>query len=487
MCKQERTYIAIDLKSFYASVECVERGLNPLDANLVVADSSRTNKTICLAVSPALKSFGIPGRPRLFEVEQKIKNLNRNRKSHAKTILLRDLQKDPNLKIDYIVATPRMAYYIEYSTKIYEIYLKYIAPEDVHVYSIDEVFIDATSYLKTYHKTAHELTITIIRDILKCTGITATAGIGTNLYLAKVAMDILAKKMPADKDGVRIAELDEMSYRKLLWDHKPLTDFWRIGPGYAKRLSKYNLHTMGDIARASINYEDLFYKEFGINAELIIDHAWGYESCTMSDIKSYRSSQDSISNGQVLSRPYTTKEAETILREMADSLSLNLVKHNLICNHLHLYVAYDSKSSLVSYNGELKIDRYHRKVAKPLSKSIPLANYTSSSKIISDHFLHTYHQNINRNLYIRRIGITAENIQPRTNLDQLKPYTQYSLFTNTQEKEAERLAEKRELEMQQAIIDIKRRYGENAILKGFNFEQESTGKQRNKQIGGHRG
>ena len=487
MHNQRHTYIAIDLKSFYASVECVERNLDPLNTNLVVADSSRTNKTICLAVSPALKSFGIPGRPRLFEVEQKIKNLNKSRKSQDKSIFKKDLSKNSNLKIDYIVATPRMGHYIQYSTKIYEIDLKYIAPEDIHVYSIDEVFIDATSYLKTYHKTAHELTTTIIQDILDHTGITATAGIGTNLYLAKIAMDIVAKKMPADKNGVRIAELNEMSYRKLLWNHKPITDFWRIGPGYAKRLSKYNLHTMGDIAKASIHYEDLFYKEFGINAELLIDHAWGYESCRMSDIKSYRSNQSSISNGQVLARAYTTKEAETIIQEMADSLALNLVKHNLVCNHLHLYISYDSKSSLSNYNGEIKINRYHKKVAKPLNKSISLDSFTSSSKIISNRFLQIYRQNINHDLYIKHIAVTAENIKTKADAKTSNTLTQYSLFTDIKEKANEHLAEEKELKMLRAIINIKHRYGENAILKGFNFEKEATGRQRNQQIGGHRG
>ena len=327
---QSHAYIAIDLKSFYASVECVERGLDPLKARLVVADQSRTNKTICLAVSPALKSFGISGRARLFEVEQKIAEINRGRKT----------------KIDYVVAPPRMAHYMKYSTKIYETYLKYIAPEDIHVYSIDEVFIDATGYLKSYNISAHELAMKMIRDVLRTTGVTATAGIGTNLYLAKIAMDIVAKHMPPDQDGVRIAELDEMSYRKKLWAHQPLTDFWRIGSGYAKRLAKYNLRTMRDIAKASLTSSDLLYKEFGINAELLIDHAWGYEPCTMADIKSYRPTNTSISSGQVLTRPYSAKEAETIIREMTDTLSLNLVDQNLVTDHVHLYVGYDSSNSL---------------------------------------------------------------------------------------------------------------------------------------------
>ena len=464
MPKPNPTYIAIDLKSFYASVECIERGLDPLTTNLVVADATRTNKTICLAVSPALKSYGISGRARLFEVEQKIAEINRKRKN----------------KVEYIIAAPRMAYYIQYSTKIYEIYLKYVAPEDIHVYSIDEVFIDITSYLKTYKTTAHELAIKMIRDVLKNTGITATAGVGTNLYLAKIAMDIVAKHMPPDQDGVRIAELDEMSYRKLLWNHQPITDFWRIGPGYAKRLAKHNLHTMGDIAKASLDFSDKLYKEFGINAELLIDHAWGYESCTMSDIKSYRSDANSISNGQVLSRPYSPKEAETIIREMVDNLALNLVEQSLTTNHIHLSVGYDPKSSLQKYTGEIKSDRYKRKVAKPINKSITLSKHTSSTKIITKSVLETYRAHVNPDLMIHYVSISAENLHFR----HTKEIQQYDLFTDIQ---AEEKQDESELKMQKAIINIKKRYGKNAILKGINFEKESTGRQRNQQIGGHKG
>ena len=461
---QSHAYIAIDLKSFYASVECVERGLDPLKARLVVADQSRTNKTICLAVSPALKSFGISGRARLFEVEQKIAEINRGRKT----------------KIGYIVAPPRMAHYMKYSTKIYETYLKYVAPEDIHVYSVDEVFIDATSYLKSYKMTAHELAIKMIRDVLKTTGITATAGIGTNLYLAKIAMDIVAKHMAPDQDGVRIAELDEMSYRKILWTHQPITDFWRVGPGYARRLKKHNLHTMGDVERASLNFSDILYKEFGVNAELLIDHAWGYEPCTMKDIKSYNSSANSIGNGQVLTRPYTTKETETIIKEMIDALTLNLVDQNLVTNHLHLYIGYDSSNTLKNYQGETKTNRYKKIVARPLNKSVPLSRNTSSTKTITNAVLGVYRKNVIPDLLVRRVGITAENLKLRNNHE----IEQIDLFASIKDQEK---TEKNELNMQQAIIDIKKKYGKNAILKGINFEKESTGRQRNRQIGGHRG
>ena len=389
MEEKQRTYIAIDLKSFYASVECVEKGFDPLDTNLVVADESRTNKTICLAVSPALKSFGIPGRPRLFEVEQLVKEINEKRRQKApggqfkgKSALLHRLMSDDSLALDYVVATPRMALYIEYSTKIYDIYLKYVSKDDIHIYSIDEVFIDATDYLHTYGMNAHQFAMKMIEDIMINTGVTATAGIGTNLYLAKVAMDIVAKHKKADKDGVRIAELDEMSYRHILWDHEPLTDFWRIGKGIARRLQKYNIHTMGDIAEFSLRADGVLYDEFGINAELLIDHAWGYEPCTMKDIKQYRPVSNSLGAGQVLMEPYTFEKAKVVTKEMIDNLCLDLVEKGLVTDHVSLIINYDAKNDLRGYKGEIVTDYIGRKTAKPAGGSVPLAEYTSSLSVI---------------------------------------------------------------------------------------------------------
>ena len=473
MKSENRTYIAIDLKSFYASVECVERGLDPLKAKLVVADESRTDKTICLAVSPALKAYGIPGRARLFEVKQKARG------------------------IDFIIAKPRMAKYIEVSCKIYDIYLKYIAPEDIHVYSIDEVFMDVTDYLATYKKTAHELAMTMIRDVLKQTGITATAGIGTNMYLCKVAMDIVAKKMPADKDGVRIAELDEMSYRHQLWDHHPLTDFWRVGHGIAEKLARYGLDTMGKVARQSVDNEELLYKLFGVNAELLIDHAWGWEPCTIDLVKAYRPETNSMSSGQVLTEPYTFEKARNVVMEMADAISLELVEKRLVTNQLVLTVSYDRESltrpEIASlYQGEIVMDYYGRPVPKHAHGTANLPSHSSSSKEIIEAVMLLYDSIVNRDLLIRRLNISTNRIvregdepQPTDNSPkQLDIFTDYEALEKAQKtKQKEREKERR---MQEAVIKIKQRFGKNAILKGTSYAEGATAKERNKQIGGHK-
>ena len=468
-----RQYIAIDLKSFYASVECVERGLDPLSARLVVADESRTEKTICLAVSPALKAYGIPGRARLFEVYQKARG------------------------VDFIIAMPRMAKYIEVSSKIYGIYLKYIAPEDIHVYSIDEVFMDVTNYLATYKKTAHQLAITMIRDVLKQTGITATAGIGTNMYLSKVAMDIVAKKMPADKDGVRIAELDEMSYRRQLWNHFPLTDFWRVGHGIAERLAKYGLDTMGKIARQSVENEELLYRMFGVNAELLIDHAWGWEPCTIDYIKAYKPETNSMSSGQVLSEPYTFEKARNVVMEMADAISLKLVDKRLVTNQLVLSISYDRESLTrpeiaEKYHGEIVEDYYGRLVPKSAHGTVNLSAHSSSSREIINSVISMYDSIVNKDLLIRRLNISTNNIitenQEAGNKEQeelqLDLFTDYdALAKDKQTKKNEREKERR---MQEALLNIKHRYGKNAILKGTSYAEGATARERNKQIGGHK-
>ena len=468
-----RIYIAIDLKSFYASVECVERNLDPLTAKLVVADKSRTEKTICLAVTPALKALGIPGRARLFEVYQKARG------------------------IKFVIAPPRMAKYIEVSCKIYDIYLKYIAHEDIHVYSIDEVFMDVTDYLASYKKTAHELAMTIIRDVLKQTGITATAGIGTNMYLAKVAMDIVAKKMPADQDGVRIAELDEMSYRHELWNHRPITDFWRVGRGIAEKLSRYGLDTMGKVARQSVDNEDLLYKLFGVNAELLIDHAWGWEPCTIDLVKAYRPETNSMSSGQVLTEPYTFEKARNVVMEMADTASLELVEKRLVTNQLILTVSYDRESltrpEIASkYQGEIVIDYYGRSVPKHAHGTANLDNYSSSSKEIIDAVMLLYDRIVNKDLLIRRLNITTnhiirEDIGLQTTENGPK---QLDLFTDYESEEKERKNKQKERakerRMQEALINIKHKFGKNAILKGTSYAEGATAKLRNKQIGGHK-
>ena len=496
---EQRTYIAIDLKSFYASVECVERGLDPLTTNLVVADASRTEKTICLAVSPSLKSYGIGGRARLFEVVQKVREVNFQRQRLApgyrltgKSIQDKELKEHPELAVDYIAALPRMAYYIEYSTRIYQIYLKYVSSEDIHVYSIDEVFMDVTNYLGSCYKmTAHELAMTIIRDVLKNTGITATAGIGTNMYLAKIAMDIVAKHIPADKDGVRIAELDEMSYRRQLWDHKPLTSFWRIGKGIAEKLEQYGMDTMGKVARQSVKNEEVLYKLFGVNAELIIDHAWGWEPCTIDKIKAYKPESNSFSSGQVLTCAYDVKKARVVIQEMADAIALDLVDKHLVTDQLVINVGYDVESlNGGQYQGEITIDRYGRKVPKYAHGTGNLERYTSSSKAIIETVLSVYDRIVNPDLLIRRLNVTTNHVIREEDAKKHVQPVQLDLFTDYEELERQREEEKaalaKERKMQEALLTIKKKFGRNAILKGLNFEEGATAKDRNQQIGGHK-
>lgn len=493
---QQRQYIAIDLKSFYASVECVERGLNPLDVNLVVADVSRTEKTICLAVSPALKSFGIGGRPRLFEVNQRVREVNRQRgRCAGKSIYAHELREHPDKAVDYIAATPRMALYMDYSMRIYKIYLRYIAPEDIHVYSIDEVFIDVTSYLRTYRMTAHELAMKMIRDVLRETGITAIAGIGTNMYLSKVAMDIVAKHMPADSDGVRIAELDEMSYRRLLWDHRPLTDFWRVGRGIARRLESYGIMTMGDVARYSVDHEDFLYNLFGVNAELLIDHAWGWEPVTMAQVKSYRPVAHSMGSGQVLTCAYTVAQARIVALEMADSLSLEIFDKGLVTDSIVLHVGYDVESLRnpiirERYHGAVKTDHYGRQVPVSAHGTIRLPKCTSSSMIISAKVGELFDSIVNADLLVRRINICANNITHEPDMPGQKRIVQLELFTDydalAREQAAERALLERERRRQTAILNIRRRYGKNAILRGLNYADGATQRLRNMQIGGHK-
>ena len=494
-----RTYIAIDLKSFYASVECVERGLDPLTTNLVVADRSRTEKTICLAVSPSLKACGIPGRARLFEVEQRIREVNAERRRRAyghrltgKSVSAIELKAHPEWEVDYIAAPPRMAYYIEHSARIYQIYLKYIAPEDIHVYSIDEVFMDVTAYLNTYGITAHELARKIIGDVLRQTGITATAGIGTNLYLCKVAMDIEAKHIPADKDGVRIAELDEMTYRRKLWTHRPIKDFWRVGHGIARKLEQYGIYTMGDIARQSVRNEELLYQLFGVNAELLIDHAWGWEPCTMEAVKAYKPSANSFSSGQVLQEPYTAQKARVVVREMAESAALDLLDKRMVTDQMVLTVGYDtaSLSNRTEYNGEVTTDHYGRKVPKHAHGTANLDRPTSSARLISDAVMELFDRIVNPNLLIRRINLTANHVTDEDTASRNPVPVQYDLFTDFEAEEKKNAEEKEKLDkerkMQTAILKIKKQFGRNAILKGLNFEEGATAKERNKQIGGHK-
>lgn len=508
MMAKQKTYIAIDLKSFYASVECKERKRDPLTTNLVVADKSRTEKTICLAVSPSLKSYGIPGRPRLFEVVQKVKEVNNRRKWKAPNRAFTgssddstELNTNPALEIDYIVAPPRMAYYLEYSTKIYSIYLKYIAPEDIFPYSIDEVFIDATDYLNTYQMSAWELSMTIIQDVLKTTGITATAGIGTNMYLCKIAMDIVAKHIEPDENGVRIAELDEMSYRRQLWNHRPLTDFWRVGKGYAKKLEEHGLFTMGDIARCSIGKtnefynEELLYKLFGINAELLIDHAWGYEPCTMEHVKAYKPETNSVSSGQVLHCPYDFDKAKLVVKEMTDLMVLDLVDKGLVTDQVVLTVGYDIENLTDpnrsgKYNGDVTIDRYGRKIPKHAHGTKNLKRQTSSTMLITDAVMELYDRIVDKNLLIRRINITANRLVDENSAKKEEKYEQLDLFTDYKAKEQERAEEEavleRERRMQQTMLTIKKKFGKNAILKGMNLQEGATAKDRNEQIGGHK-
>ncbi len=497
-----RTYICIDLKSFYASVECKERNLDPLTTNLVVADQSRTEKTICLAVSPSLKSYGIPGRARLFEVVQKIKevNIERRRKINYRKFIgkssnIEQLNKNNNLEVDYIVAPPRMSYYMKYSTDIYNVYLKYIAEEDIYVYSIDEVFCDITNYLNYNKMTAEELVTKMIHDVYETTGITATAGIGTNMYLAKVAMDIVAKHAEPDKYGVRIAKLDEMTYRQKLWTHRPLTSFWRVGPGYAKKLEANHIYTMGDIARCSVNNEELLYKLFGVNAELLIDHAWGYEPCTIKDIKSYKPVRNSLTSGQVLHCAYDYKKTKLIIKEMADSLSLDLVSKNLVTDQLILTIGYDIENLTNpnlknKYSGEVIIDHYGRKVPKHAHGTLNLDHKTSSSKLITESTLKLYDRIINKELLVKRINLVASNVVDKNVVKDIITYEQYDIFTDytklQKQREEALKKEKEEDKLQHTLLDIKNKYGKNSILKGMNLEEGGTTIDRNNQIGGHR-
>ncbi|MBQ8306931.1 MAG: DNA methylase [Blautia sp.] len=486
----KRQYIAIDLKSFYASVEARERGLDPLTTNLVVADAERTEKTICLAVSPSLKSFGIPGRARLFEVVERVGEVNRARLGRVKEFTgesaqITDLNADPTLKVGYVTATPRMSLYMEYSTRIYQIYLRYIAPEDIHVYSIDEVFIDATNYLKTYGLTAHELAIRMIREVLGETGITATAGIGTNLYLAKIAMDIMAKKAAPDEDGVRIAELDEMSYRRQLWDHRPLTDFWRVGRGYAEKLKSAGMYTMGDVARCSIRDEDILYHMFGVNAELLIDHAWGWEPCTIDLIRSYVPEDRSFSSGQVLMEPYPFDKARIVVHEMADAAALDLVEKRMTTDQVVLTINYeDLARQKQGYKGEVTVGYYGKKVPKHAHGTENLPRATSSGKLIVDAALRIYDRTVDRNLLVRRITLAVNHVMPEG--QEPREYEQLDLFTDLAEREKEEKDLEKERSMQEAMLKIKNRYGKNAILKGVNFEEGATGRERNRQVGGHK-
>lgn len=500
--EKQRTYIAIDLKSFYASVECMQRGLDPMTTNLVVADLSRTEKTICLAVSPALKQYGISGRARLFEVVQQVKQANalRQRKAPGQTFTGTSLDNDelkahPELAVDYVVATPQMAKYMKTSTEIYNVYLKHVAPEDIHVYSIDEVFIDATAYLDTYKLTPREFAMKMILDVLATTGITATAGIGTNLFLSKVAMDIMAKHIPADRNGVRIAELDEMSYRRSLWSHRPLTDFWRVGRGYAKKLEEHGMFTMGDVARQSVRDEGLLYKLFGVNAELLIDHAWGWEPCTIADIKAYKPESNSIGSGQVLRCPYTAEKAKLVVREMADLLVLDLVDKGLVTDQIVLTVGYDIENLTdpnrsQTYKGDVTTDHYGRKIPKHAHGTGNLGKYTSSTREILQAVSELYDRIVDENLLIRRLNIVANHVideasapaQPES--EQLDLFTDYEARARQQAEDAAAL--EREKRQQEAILSIKKKFGKNAILKGMNLEEGATAKDRNTQIGGHK-
>lgn len=544
-----KTYISIDLKSFYASVECMERGLDPLNTNLVVADASRTQKTICLAVSPSLKAYGIPGRARLFEVEQKVKEANSRRQTRApknildgKSVFATEINENPNLAIDYIAAKPRMALYMSKSTQIYDVYLRYIAPEDIYAYSVDEVFIDASGYLKTYGLNAHDFARLLVREVFNETGITATAGIGPNLYLCKIAMDIGAKHTEADADGVRIAELDEYSYRRLLWDHRPITDFWRVGRGYAKKLAKKSIFTMGDIARCSLGTssdyynEDLLYKMFGVNAELLIDHAWGYEPCTLAEVKSYRPQRKSLVSGQVLQNAYTYEKTRIVVREMMELLALDLVDKGLLTNQIVLTVGYDIENlsdpeRRRAYKGEITVDGYGREIPKHAHGTGNLPFSTASTKLTTDCVLEVFDRVVDESLLTRRISITANNLvleseyKRESEVASAEP-EQISMFDMLagrdapQEREpasskdnssySERGEEKprnsvvaesisgsaasdksedaleKEKQVQEAMLKIKKRFGKNAILKGTNLQEGATAKERNAQIGGHK-
>lgn len=497
-----KVYMCIDLKSFYASVECRERNLDPLDTNLVVADESRTDKTICLAVSPSLKSYGLGGRCRLFEVRQKIKEVNYQRRKNnhyrnftGKSYIASKLNNDPSLELDFIAAVPRMKLYMKYSTNIYNVYLKYIAPEDILVYSIDEVFCDITNYLSFYKMTAEELVMKIIEDVYNTTGITATAGIGTNMYLAKVAMDVTAKKMKPNKFGVRIASLDEMKYKKELWSHKPLTDFWRVGKGYAKKLEENGMHTMGDVARMSINNEDFLYKLFGVNAEFLIDHAWGYEPCTIRDAKKYKPSTNSISQGQVLHCPYNYEKTKLIVREMTDNLVLDLVEKHLKTDQFVLTIGYDIESLTTpeiarKYRGEVTIDAYGRRVPKHAHGTANIDHKTSSTKVITSEIMKLYDRIVNPILLVRRLNLTAcnlvsEDMENKPIIEQVDLFSNYEEISKQKAKSLEEEIEEKKI--QKTLLDIKKKYGKNSILKAMNYEEGATAKDRNSEVGGHRG
>ena len=499
----QRTYVAIDLKSFYASVECVDRGLDPLTTNLVVADVSRTEKTICLAVSPSLKAYGVGGRARLFEVVQKVREVNYQRQLQTpqhrltgKSVFDQELKAHPDWAVDYIAAPPQMAHYIEVSSKVYSVYLKYVAPEDIHVYSIDEVFIDVTAYLSSYKMTAHELAMTMIRDVLKQTGITATAGIGTNMYLCKVAMDIVAKKMPADKDGVRIAELDEMSYRRELWDYRPITKFWRVGKGIANKLAMYGIDTMGKLARLSMQNEELLYQMFGVNAELLIDHAWGWEPCTIADVKAYRPETNSFSSGQVLQEPYDFQKALIVIKEMAEGMALNLVSKRMVTDQLVLTVGYDAESLTrpeirEKYHGEITTNYYGKAVPKHAHGTWNFDTLTSSSSLMMTAAAELFDRLVNPYLLIRRLNLTVNHVVSESVADvkhtepqQLDLFTDYDALEKQKQEEQARLDKERRI--QEAQLKIKQRFGKNAILRGLNFSEGATAKERNEQIGGHK-
>ena len=504
----QKTYICIDLKSFYASVECIERGLDPMRTNLVVADKSRTEKTICLAVTPSLKKYGLSGRSRLFEVVQKVRDINADRlrssphrRFTASSFDSVFLDSDPSLKLDYIVASPRMSHYMTVSAKIYDVYLRHVSHEDIFAYSIDEVFIDATAYLPALKISGHDFAMRMIKDVLRETGITATAGIGTNMYLAKIAMDIMAKKMPADEDGVRIAELDEYTYRRELWDHRPLTDFWRIGHGYSTKLEKVGLYTMGDIARCSLgepgkfHSEELLYKLFGVNAELLIDHAWGYEPTSISDVKSYKPESNSISSGQVLTVPYPADRARLIVREMTDLLVLDLVDKELVTDQVVLTVGYDvenltNRKIADSYSGEIVTDRYGRQIPKHAHGTANLPKYTSSTALIMDAMTELYDRIINKDLLVRRITVVANRVLPEGDSRTEPVSEQLSFFddieTKARREEEERKAEAREKKVQKAMLAIKKKHGKNAIVKGMNLEEGATAMERNTQVGGNK-
>lgn len=509
---RQRIYLAIDLKSFFASVECVERGLDPLSTNLVVADTSRTEKTICLAVTPSLKAYGIGGRARLFEVIQRLKEVNYERRRNAPGYRLTgkstsdiDLKQHPDWEVDYIAAVPRMSYYIDYSTRIYQVYLKYVSHADIFPYSIDEVFIDVTDYIAAPipsqidvpdpSQKAHNMARTIIQDIIRTTGITATAGIGTNMYLAKVAMDIVAKHIPADEQGVRIAELDEQTYREKLWNHRPLTAFWRIGKGIAQKLESYGIDTMGKLARCSITRQEFLYKLFGINAELLIDHAWGWEPCTMEAVKAYRPESNSLSSGQVLQSAYDVRKARVVVMEMADAIALDLVSKRLVTDQLILNISYDNESLKdpavrSRYHGEITTDYYGRQAPKPTHGTANLERMTSSSRIIVDAVMELYDRVVNPDLLVRRINITTNHVVDEAKAARHQLPIQYDLFTDYEElkrkTQAENEALAKERKMQEALLTIKKKYGKNAILKGTSFEEGATARERNRQIGGHK-